>query len=154
MARGSNGSPGEILAKDMGGQADHTHQTRSDTATGVNQGNGAAIGMADEKMIPNAGLLNDIGQYHHGLMVHEIYRTRQRARIGTTVSQATVNQGSAAGEFNQPGRKIAPQIHTTQPFVKEYQGRGFIRSGPDPDRFQPSAAGTYMKVESTLSVYF
>ena len=122
-------------------------------ATGVNQGNGAAIGMADEKMIPNAGLLNDIGQYHHGLMVHEIYRTRQRARIGTTVSQATEHQCAATGEFNQPGRKIAPQIHTTQPFVKEYQGGRSIRTGADQFGLQPTPGCTGLDVESDPAGY-
>ncbi len=54
-ACGFNGSPGKILAKNMGGQGNHPPQPRARITTGMDQGDGTAVGMADKKMVANAG---------------------------------------------------------------------------------------------------
>ena len=55
----------------MGGDGHHPFQrSRADSAC-VNQGDGTAVGMADQKVIPNAGLLDDPGQNPKAFFMHE-----------------------------------------------------------------------------------
>ena len=108
----------------------------------MNQGDGATVGVADKKVIANAGLPNDLWQHHQSLVVHEIDLSRQRAGGGAPISPAAVDQCPVTGDFDQSGREIPPQGHASQPFVKKYQGGRFIRRGTHPCDLQPAPVNT------------
>ena len=154
LPRTFNGLPGEPFAKNVGGHGDNPLQARTGTAAGMDQGDGTAVGVADKQVIANPALPKDLGQHRQSLVMHEIDPSRKWAGVGTTVSQAAVDQCTAAGAFCQTGRKIPPQGHASQPFVKEYQGGRSIRTGTDPFGLQPPPGCTRSDVESDPTGYF
>ncbi len=116
-----DGSDVEVFHEEMRGDHHQAEQALVLRGAGVDRGDGAAVGMADQDRLADAGGVQHAGEHLLGFLVHVGHRAGQGGRVRLAVAEPGVCEHAAAGGLGQALRDVAPQADAAQAFVQQHQ---------------------------------